>query len=139
MEQPNPFEQIAELRAERGETLAQFALVVGIGSKGRLSEMEKGLVRPTVAQALAIEKLSGGRIDAAALNADVAASRKKLCTDHAPPLSSARALTRSPPPTCTRCPKCEEPRTEEDTGRCGFAGCPYAPPQQEMGDAPCAP
>lgn len=78
MENLKPFEQIAALRAERGETLAQFALAVGISSKGRISEMEKGLVFATVAQALAIEKLSDGRIDAAALNKDVALSRTAI-------------------------------------------------------------
>lgn len=71
---------IAVLRSARHETLAQFAVAIGVSSKGRVSEMEKGLCRPTVAQALAIERLSSetagaALIDAASLNEDVAAAR----------------------------------------------------------------
>lgn len=69
------YELIAGLRAERGDSLAAFATAIGCSSKGRISEMEHGLATPTVAQALAIERLSDGRIDAARLNADVAAAR----------------------------------------------------------------
>jgi transcriptional regulator with XRE-family HTH domain len=96
MEQPTPFEQIAALRAERGETLAQFARTLGISSKGRLSEMEKGLVRPTVAQAIAIERLSSGRINAAALNTNVAASRASVIDDQSEDGSWADAIAHSP-------------------------------------------
>lgn len=70
-----PHEQIAALRTERGDTLAVFASAIGCSSKGRVSEMENGKAVPTVAQALAIERLAGGRINAADLNCDVAAAR----------------------------------------------------------------
>lgn len=72
-----PFQKIAALRQERGESLAEFAVAVGCSSKGRISEIERGIASPTVAQALRLEELSGGRIDAAKLNEDVAAARAK--------------------------------------------------------------
>lgn len=74
----SPHHQIAAARGQLGMTLAQFAVAIGCSSKGRVSEMENGKALPTVAQALAIEKLSAGRIDAAALNADVAAAREAI-------------------------------------------------------------
>jgi len=66
---------IAGLRAERGETLEEFGRAIGVGSKGRVSEIERGVLSPTPEQALAIERLSGGRIDAAGLNALIAEAR----------------------------------------------------------------
>jgi transcriptional regulator with XRE-family HTH domain len=84
-----PFQQIAALRQERGESLAEFAAAVGCSSKGRMSEIERGRASPTVAQALRLEELSGGRIDAGALNEDVRASR------HAQTIKAARALVHS--------------------------------------------
>ena len=74
----SPHHQIAAARAQLGMTLAQFAVAIGCSSKGRVSEMENGKALPTVAQALAIEKLSAGRIDAGTLNADVAAAREAI-------------------------------------------------------------
>jgi transcriptional regulator with XRE-family HTH domain len=68
---------IADLRRERGETLEQFARAVGIASKGRMSEIEKGQAPVSLAVALAIEALSAGRIDAAALCPAVAAARRQ--------------------------------------------------------------
>lgn len=67
--------QIAALRAERRESLEVFGLAIGVPSKGRVSEIERGIRSVTQAQALAIEELSDGRIDAATLNAEVAAAR----------------------------------------------------------------
>jgi transcriptional regulator with XRE-family HTH domain len=84
-----PFQQIAALRQERGESLAEFAAAVGCSSKGRMSEIERGRASPTVAQALRLEELSGGRIDAGSLNEDVRASR------HAQTIKAARALVHS--------------------------------------------
>lgn len=84
MNSATAFKQIAALRAARGETLAQLALAAGISSKGRLSEMENGLVRPTVAQALTFERMGrecGIEINAAELNADVAAARAGVLAD----------------------------------------------------------
>ena len=75
MSPPQPFERIAALRRERGETLEVFGAAIGVISRGRMSELERGLRAPTLAQALAIEELSEGRIDAAALNDDVRLAR----------------------------------------------------------------
>lgn len=75
---PLPHLQIAALRQERGESLAEFAFAVGCTSKGRMSEIERGLASPTVAQAVRLEQLSEGRIDAAELNEDVRAARHGL-------------------------------------------------------------
>lgn len=69
------YDLIATLRRERRESLEVFGLAIGVPSKGRLSEIERGLRGVTQAQALAIEALSGGRIDAAVLNAEIAAAR----------------------------------------------------------------
>jgi transcriptional regulator with XRE-family HTH domain len=122
MDNENPFEQIAALRVKRGETLAQFALTLGISSKGRISEMEKGLVRPTVAQALAIEKLSDGRIDAAALNADVAAARRNLPPPtHCIPGSDADSGIHRQ----VLCDVCQRSDVRDFT-TCVFVDCPHS-------------
>lgn len=68
-------ERIAALRSARAETLEAFGKLVGVGSKGRMSEIERGVQTPTAEQALAIEDLSGGMIDASALNPIVAKAR----------------------------------------------------------------
>jgi transcriptional regulator with XRE-family HTH domain len=73
---PPHFERIAALRRERGETLEAFGLAIGVASKGRISELERGLRTATPEQALAIERISGGQIDAADLNEVVAAARQ---------------------------------------------------------------
>jgi transcriptional regulator with XRE-family HTH domain len=73
---PNPPQfTVSALRAELGLTLEAFAERVG-SNKGRMSMIERGLERPSLPVALAIERISGGRIDAAALNDDVAAARR---------------------------------------------------------------
>jgi hypothetical protein len=72
---PLPHEQIMALRGARAETLEAFGKLVGVGSKGRMSEIERGVQTPTPEQALAIEELSGGTIDASALNPIVAKAR----------------------------------------------------------------
>jgi len=63
---------IQELRAELGMSLGDFARAIGLSSKGYVSELERGAVSCSVATALAIEKLSEGRIPARSLNDDVA-------------------------------------------------------------------
>lgn len=66
---------IADLRRERGETLEAFAVKLGLSSKGQASDIERG--GPcSLRVALTLEELSNGRIDAATLNADVAAARR---------------------------------------------------------------
>lgn len=69
--------EIASFRKELGMTLEQFAVAVGISSKGRASEMERS-GKCSLPVALAIERLSQGRINAAALNADIAAARRGI-------------------------------------------------------------
>lgn len=92
-----PHRQIAALRQLRGETLSQFAAAIGCSSKSRVSEFENGKASPTVAQALRLEELSGGRIDAARLNADVALARRGCLTiDDGEPGTWKDALAHSP-------------------------------------------
>lgn len=55
-------------------TLEQLAGQLGLRSKGHLSEIE-GSNRCASRIALAIEGLSGGAVDAASLNDDIAAAR----------------------------------------------------------------
>jgi len=65
---------IPALRAELGLSLEAFGALIGLASKGNVSILERG--GPcSLAVALAIEKLSAGRIDAADLNSDVALAR----------------------------------------------------------------
>jgi transcriptional regulator with XRE-family HTH domain len=72
---------IRELRDELGLSLADFAKATGIASKGRMSEIERGTILPPLHVALAIERLSGGRINAATLNDDVKAARAMTNAD----------------------------------------------------------
>lgn len=74
--------KIAELRAEMGLTLEEFAARVGQKSRGRMSVIEAEN-RCSLPVALAIEELSGCRIDAAELCEDVRRARSGLCVDHA--------------------------------------------------------
>jgi DNA-binding XRE family transcriptional regulator len=69
--------QISDLRAELGLSLEEFAVRIGLSSKGYASELERG-GRCSLTVALAVERLSSGRIDAAALNSDVAEARRAL-------------------------------------------------------------
>lgn len=71
---PEPL-TIAALRSELGLSLEDFGERIGLLSKGNVSLIERGKMAPSLAVSLAIEKLSGGRIDAAALNDDVRAAR----------------------------------------------------------------
>lgn len=65
---------IKALREELAMTAAEFANHIGLKSKSRVSEIEHGA--PVSARvALRLEEISGGRIDAAVLNDDVAAAR----------------------------------------------------------------
>lgn len=73
---------IRDLREELKLNLEAFAAEVGVSSKGYMSRIERG--EPcSVKVALAIEAISGGRIDAAGLCEDVRLSRHAL-TDTAP-------------------------------------------------------
>lgn len=78
MDEFPPFARIAALRQARGETLEVFGAAIGVASKGRTSEIERGIRAPTPEQALAIERLSGGDIDAGELNEVVRLARHGL-------------------------------------------------------------
>lgn len=67
---------IADLRAELGQTLEQFAITLGLASKSSASEIERDN-RCSLRVALLVEQLSDGRIDAATLSEDVAAARAR--------------------------------------------------------------
>lgn len=56
-------------------TLDQFAEALGVTSRGHMSVVERS-GKCSLALALAIERLSEGEVDAAALNDDVAAARR---------------------------------------------------------------
>jgi hypothetical protein len=109
--------------------------------------MEKGLVRPTVAQAIAIEKLSGGRIDAALLNVDVAASRSSVIDNQSAAGSWAEAIANSPnlrvedysadrvPTRVIICDVCEQRVDGEIPNACTFVDCPHASRSANLGIA----
>jgi transcriptional regulator with XRE-family HTH domain len=69
---------IQSLRKELGLSLEAFAAAIGLKSKGQVSDLEAGNRAPSVPVALAIERLSDGRISAADLNRDVAMVRAAL-------------------------------------------------------------
>lgn len=73
----SPHKQIRELRLALQLDQIEFGVRIGLGekSKGRVSLIERGIVPVSQPVALAIEALSGGRIDAAVLNAEIAAAR----------------------------------------------------------------
>ena len=134
-----PHEAIASLRATRGETLEQFGAAIGVSSKGRISEMENGLRRVTVRQALAIERLAAEtpgavEIDAADLNEDVAAARAKpdwaltpaeietIPSDTAP-LGDASTATLERVIICDVCSQ----RVDDAVAKsCSFVDCPHS-------------
>jgi DNA-binding XRE family transcriptional regulator len=66
---------IASLRKELGLTLDEFALAVGISSKGYVSQIERGVIDCSLSIALKIEEFSQGRVDAAMLSRDVRMAR----------------------------------------------------------------
>lgn len=70
-----PHEVIRKFRQDMGLTVAQMAERLGLSSKGGFSMVENGKAPISQPVALAIETLSDGRIDAASLNAEIAAAR----------------------------------------------------------------
>ena len=66
---------IEALRRELGLNQAEFAQRLGLANKASVSLLERG-APCSLPVALRLEELSGGRIDAAALNSDVAAARR---------------------------------------------------------------
>lgn len=68
---------IADLRKELGLTLEAFGEAIGLKSKGQVSEIERNnRCSPDVA--IAIERLSTGRLNAGILNPIVAAARQDV-------------------------------------------------------------
>lgn len=63
---------IVSLRKELGLSQEAFAALVGLKSKGHLSDIERGNETPSVRVALEIERVSAGRVRASELNPDVA-------------------------------------------------------------------
>lgn len=60
-----------------GLTQADFAERIGLSNKATVSLIERGQIPCSLKVALAIEELSGGRIDAGAINDDVRAARER--------------------------------------------------------------
>ena len=83
--------QIADLRTELGLSLEAFAAKVGIQSRGRMSVIEREN-RCALRVALAIERLSDGRVDAAGLCEEVRAARHGMASIAPPPESAAGNL-----------------------------------------------
>ena len=81
---------IRDLRQELGLSLEAFAQRVGLQSKSTVFDMERDN-RCSLNVALAIEKLSNGRIDAAVLNADVAAARASITQANSETTAEVRA------------------------------------------------
>jgi DNA-binding XRE family transcriptional regulator len=83
-----PAMEIAALRKELGLSQEAFAPLIGLGSKSHVCALENG-VKPSVRVALAIERVSGGRISAADLNEDVALVRAALPANDSQPQERA--------------------------------------------------
>lgn len=129
---------IAGLRAELALSQQDFAELIGLSSKGNVSVLERG--GPcSLAVALRLEELSGRRIDAAALNADVAAARKRLLIDdQSEPGSWAGALAHSvnikvcgdEAPAATErvivCDVCDRRVDDKLPKACTFVDCPHS-------------
>ena len=73
--EPSVSEAVRQLRKARNETGEQFGAIIGL-SKGKVSQLESGTYRPSVAVALEIERLSEGSINAGDLNEDVRMARE---------------------------------------------------------------
>jgi DNA-binding XRE family transcriptional regulator len=65
---------ITEFRTELSMTMSEFAAAIGLASKANVSVIERDN-RCGLKVALRIEELSGGRVDAAIINEDVALAR----------------------------------------------------------------
>lgn len=129
MEQPlTVTDQIIGLRRELGLNQAEFALRIGLANKASVSLLERG--GPcSLPVALRIEKVSGGRIDAAALNDDVAAARARpgwaLSEAEIDGLDAAPANA----PAETRvivCDVCERQFGDGIPNACTFVDCPHS-------------
>ena len=107
---------VRALRLARGETGEQFGRLIGL-SKGKVSELEAGKFSCSVAVAIAIEAISGGQIDAASLNADVAAARATAGEAATPPQPEPAARI-------VLCAACERNLNDPALQGCTAADCP---------------
>lgn len=85
IDEPSCALSISALREELGMTQIEFGERIGLSNKASVSLIERGLAPISLRVAVAIEELSGGRIDAAGLNEDVRLSR------HGPALAETGA------------------------------------------------
>lgn len=120
---------IRELRQSLNLTLEQFGTLVGVNSRGRASEMERG-GPVSLPVALKIEKLSGGRINAADLNADVAAARAACpAPDWALTAQEIDALGAedgfAEPDRVILCDACDRRLDDPATRGCSYVDCPH--------------
>jgi DNA-binding XRE family transcriptional regulator len=123
---------IQAFRLELGLTQEQFAAKIGLSNKGSVSVIERG--GPcSLSVAIAIERLSGGRINAASLNPCVAASRASAIDYRSEPSAWADAIANSPnmrveDHTQDRvivCDVCDRRLGEDITNACIFVDCPH--------------
>lgn len=109
---------VAAFRKELGLSLEAFAARIGVASKGYVSKIERGVETPSVNVALAIEKLSDGRIDAGELNSDVKASRQSIPPENAPAVET--------PDRVIVCAVCEKRVDGSIPKSCTFVDCPHS-------------
>lgn len=76
---------IRALRSELGLSHEAFAAELGLRSRGQVHDLETGRRSPSVPVALALERLSRGRIKAGAVNPDVALVESFRASNDAPP------------------------------------------------------
>jgi transcriptional regulator with XRE-family HTH domain len=113
---------IAGLRAELGLSLEAFGAKIGLASKGNVSILERGGAC-SLPVALVLETLSGGRLDAARLNDDVAAARRCFAAVITPNEVRTALEPEARTVTCIACDR----RLDGDTVRaCTDADCPNA-------------
>lgn len=110
---------IFNLRKSLGLSLADFGTRIGVASKGRVSEIERGVIPCPQRVALNIEQLSAGAINAADLNDAVRAARS-IPSDfngHNDTVVEARTVL---------CATCELRTDDPATASCTFIDCPHS-------------
>lgn len=119
MEAASPIGQkVRDWRVSADMSGAALALALGI-SRGKVSELEKGTFLPGAKVALRLEELSGGLIDASALNDDVRAARHGLIKEDA--TSDDRTINDEPVIECAVCEKVVSQQLS-----CPVDDCPFA-------------
>lgn len=127
---------IEALRTELGLNQEQFAKLIGLSNKGSVSVIERG-APCSLPVALALEKISNGRINAAVLNADVAAARSSVFDTKSDPGSWADVIAHSPnlrvddhsgglAEHVIICDVCDKRVDGQTPLACNFVDCPHA-------------